>query len=173
MFFNSRLSKNQASSYLLLYCNSLYPGHQPFARGFGTRAYANYAPKVWIALPESVRCAGSQVSARPLRPTSLTIAQPPPPTFLLRSISVIAYVRGHSTIRVTIWDVSDYDFTFLCSLDLVNLFGFRAFGSVIRDKSVFMGNSYQLQVNKPLHYSIIIPIVWLADHINVRSDITL
>ena len=46
-------------------------------------------------------------------------------------------VRGHSTIRVTNWNFPDYDFTVLCSLDLVILFGFRAFGLVIQDKSVF------------------------------------
>ena len=43
--------------------------------------------------------------------------------FLLRSQSL---VRGHSTIRVTNWNIPDYDFTFLCSLDLVILFGFHA-----------------------------------------------
>ena len=51
---------------------------RPFARGFGTRAYANYSPKVWNVLPESVVLGRSLLSARPLRPTTLTILPSPP-----------------------------------------------------------------------------------------------
>ena len=32
---------------------------RPYAGGFGTHAFANYAPKLWNALPVGVRCAGS------------------------------------------------------------------------------------------------------------------
>ena len=54
---------------------------RPFARGFGTWAYANYASKVWNVLPESVRCAGSVLAFRKALQTYYFNHPPDPPEF--------------------------------------------------------------------------------------------
>ena len=55
---------------------------QPFALGFGTRAYANYAPKVWNVLPKSVHCAGSVLAFRKALKTYYFKHLPDPPKIL-------------------------------------------------------------------------------------------
>ena len=69
-------------------------------------------PKCWVNFPrEYVGLGRSLLSARPSRPTTLTIP-PTPPNFNYTQ----SFVRGHSNIRVMNWKVPDYDFTFCVSL---------------------------------------------------------